>query len=137
MHLCVRRLPSQAAPHGAREDPARTRARAKSFTRLSPALRANQPTAYSRGGSRRPMVSARTRKAHRRDLEETMYEHLMETYRKTSESWMQMQQDMWKSVMQQFPGTPGANGAGAGGAGFGTEASRGAQKRWLELAIEM
>lgn len=60
-----------------------------------------------------------------------MYEQLFDTYRKTSESWLQMQQDMFKSVVQQGLSTPPGGTAGA------TDWNRTFQKRWLELAVEI
>lgn len=60
-----------------------------------------------------------------------MYENLFDTYRKTSESWMQMQQDMWKSVLSQWPPH------GPGPAGVGGEWNRNVQRRWIELAVEI
>ncbi len=60
-----------------------------------------------------------------------MYEQLFETFRKSSESWLQMQQDMFKNSMQQFVATP-PNGGGAA-----TDWNRTFQKRLLELAVEI
>jgi hypothetical protein len=60
-----------------------------------------------------------------------MYDQIFETYRKTSESWMQMHQDMFRNVMQQFmAATPNATGAA-------TDWNRTFQKRFLELAGEI
>jgi hypothetical protein len=60
-----------------------------------------------------------------------MYDQLFETYRKTSEAWLQMQQDMYRTVMQQWVATP------PNAAGVATDWSRTFQKRWLELAVEI
>jgi hypothetical protein len=60
-----------------------------------------------------------------------MYEQLFEAYRKTSESWLQMQQDMFKNGMTQWlAAQPSAAGAA-------TEWNRTFHKRWLELAVEI
>jgi hypothetical protein len=60
-----------------------------------------------------------------------MYDQLFETYRKTSESWLQMQQDMFKNVVQQWlSATPNA-------AGVASDWNRTFQKRWIELAVEI
>jgi hypothetical protein len=60
-----------------------------------------------------------------------MYDQLFEAYRKTSESWMQMQQDMFKNVVQQWMSTPPS------AAGAATDWNRTVQKRWIELALEI
>lgn len=60
-----------------------------------------------------------------------MYDQLFETYRKTSESWLQMQQDMFRNMMQQWlSASPNATGAA-------TDWNRTFQKRFLDLAIEI
>ena len=60
-----------------------------------------------------------------------MYDQLFEAYRKTSESWLQMQQDMFRTMMQQsLSTTPNA-------AGVATDWSRTFQKRWIDLALEI
>jgi hypothetical protein len=60
-----------------------------------------------------------------------MYDQLFETYRKTSESWLQMQQDLFRNMMQQWlAASPTATGAA-------TDMGRGFQKRFLDLAIEI
>jgi len=60
-----------------------------------------------------------------------MYDQLFETYRKTSESWLQMQQDMFRNVMQQWmSASPTATGAA-------TDWNRNFQKRFLDLAVEI
>jgi hypothetical protein len=60
-----------------------------------------------------------------------MYDQLFETYRKTSESWLQMQQDMFKNVVQQWL-SASPNAAGVAG-----DWSKTFQKRWIELAVEI
>jgi hypothetical protein len=60
-----------------------------------------------------------------------MYEQIFETYRKSSESWLQMQQDMFRNVAQQWLTTPPST------AGMATDFHRNVQKRWMELAIEI
>lgn len=60
-----------------------------------------------------------------------MYDQMFETYRKTSESWLQMQQDMFKNVVQQWlASSPNA-------AGVATDWSRTFQKRCTDLAVEI
>jgi ketosteroid isomerase-like protein len=59
-----------------------------------------------------------------------MIEQLMDNYRKASASWLQMQQDAFKQMAQQWLTTPQAP------AGTSAEWGRDFQKRWLELAIE-
>jgi hypothetical protein len=60
-----------------------------------------------------------------------MYDQVFETYRKTSESWLQMQQDMWRTMVQQWlTAPPTATTATA-------DFSRTFQKRWIELALEI
>ena len=54
---------------------------------------------------------------------------LFETYRKSSESWLQMQQDMFRNVAQQWMATPPSTAGMATRLGTATF-----QKRWLELA---
>jgi len=60
-----------------------------------------------------------------------MFEQLFDSYRKTSESWLQMQQDVFKQLTQQWSSTPPPV------AGTSTEWNRNFQKRWGDLAIEM
>jgi hypothetical protein len=60
-----------------------------------------------------------------------MYDQLFDTYRKSSESWLQMQQDMFKAAAQQWMTAP-PSVAGAAG-----DWNRTFQKRWLDLALEM
>jgi hypothetical protein len=60
-----------------------------------------------------------------------MYDQLFETYRKSSESWLQMQQDTFKNMVQQWTATP------QNAAGNATDWNRAFQKRWLELAVEI
>jgi hypothetical protein len=60
-----------------------------------------------------------------------MFDQMFETYRKTSESWLQMQQDMFRNVMQQWmAASPAATGAA-------TDWNRNFQKRFLDLAVEI
>jgi hypothetical protein len=60
-----------------------------------------------------------------------MYEQMFEAFRKASESWMQAQQDLYKTGTQQWmPSLPNA----AGGA---TDWNRTLQKRCVELTIEI
>ena len=59
-----------------------------------------------------------------------MIDQLMDSYRKASASWLQMQQDAFRQLAQQWLTTP------QGPAGMSAEWSRSFQKRWLELAIE-
>ena len=60
-----------------------------------------------------------------------MYDQLFEAYRKTSESWLQMQQDMFRNVVQQWAATPPNT------ANMATDWNRTFQKRWIELAVEI
>lgn len=60
-----------------------------------------------------------------------MYDQMFETYRKTSESWLQMQQDLFRTVVQQWTSAP------AGTSGAATDWNRTFQKRWIELASEI
>jgi hypothetical protein len=55
-----------------------------------------------------------------------VFDLLFESFRKASESSMQVPMDILKNVTQQLPGASGA----------GMEWSKGVQKRWAELAIE-
>jgi hypothetical protein len=59
-----------------------------------------------------------------------MFDQLIDGFRKASESSLQMQQEMFKNWTRMFAGP--ANEATAQ-----TDWGRGAQRRWLELAIEM
>ena len=60
-----------------------------------------------------------------------MSDQLFDTYRKASESWMQMQQDLFRNVGQPSFFTPPQGMAG------GPDWARNAQKRWSDLAAEM
>src|SRR5262245_27629914 len=60
----------------------------------------------------------------------TMFEMLFETFRKASESSLEMQQEMFKQWTQQWVAVP--SGAGAPS----TEWGRNLQKRWAELTLE-
>jgi hypothetical protein len=63
--------------------------------------------------------------------EEAMFEQLFGRYRKTSEACMQMQQDMFRSLMQQWmAASPNAAGAAA-------DWNRHLQKRLFDLAVEL
>ena len=59
-----------------------------------------------------------------------MIDQLMENYRKASASWLQLQQDAFRQLAQQWLTTPQSP------AGASTEWARNFQKRWLEVAIE-
>jgi hypothetical protein len=59
-----------------------------------------------------------------------MIEQLMDNYRKASASWLQMQQDAFRQLAQQWLTTPQSP------PDVSTEWSRSFQKRWMELAIE-
>jgi len=59
-----------------------------------------------------------------------MFDQLIDGVRKASESSLQMQQEMFKQWTRLFAG-PGHDAGGAADWG------RGAQKRWVELGIEM
>jgi hypothetical protein len=63
-----------------------------------------------------------------------MLDQIFENYRKASESWMQMQQDMMKQMAQRW--NPTAGGASGAAAGEPTEWNRAFQKRSLEMAVE-
>jgi hypothetical protein len=60
-----------------------------------------------------------------------MFEQLVEGVRKASESSLQLQQELLRSWTRQWSAAPG------GAAVPGAEWSRGAQKRWVELVVEM
>src|SRR5688572_4590464 len=60
-----------------------------------------------------------------------MFEQLMDSFRKTSESSMQMQQEMLTHWAQQWLAAP------PNAAGVSAEWGRNLQKRWSELALEM
>src|SRR5437868_13749171 len=51
-------------------------------------------------------------KFHRSGPEGSMYDQLFETYRKSSESWLQMQQDTFKNMVQQWTAAPQNAAAG-------------------------
>jgi hypothetical protein len=59
-----------------------------------------------------------------------MIDQLLDSYRKASASWLQMQQDAFRQLTQQWLTTP------QGPANMSAEWTRNFQKRWLELAIE-
>lgn len=59
-----------------------------------------------------------------------MFEQLFETFRKASESTLQMQQDMFRYWSQQWTAAP------PNMAGMSADWGRNLQKRWLELAVE-
>ena len=60
-----------------------------------------------------------------------MFQHLFDTYRKTSESWLQMHQDALRNVTQQWLATaPNATGAAS-------EWQRTVQRRLLELTVDI
>jgi len=60
-----------------------------------------------------------------------MLDQMFEGYRKTSESWLQMQQDMMRQLWQQTLSMPQAPTAPGG------DWSQGRQKRWLEMIIQL
>jgi hypothetical protein len=60
-----------------------------------------------------------------------MFDQVFETYRKSSESWLQIQQDMFRNVMQQWMATSPAT------TGAATDWNRNFQKRFLDLAVEI
>ena len=60
----------------------------------------------------------------------TMYDQMFDAYRRASESWMQVQQDMFKTGGQ--PWMSSANAAGGG-----PDWNRTLQKRCLELTVEL
>src|SRR6185369_11724159 len=57
---------------------------------------------------------------------QAMLDQLMETFRKASESSVQMQQDLFRHWAQQWASTPGA-------AAPSNEAAKNLQRRWIEL----
>ena len=59
-----------------------------------------------------------------------MFDQLIDGFRKASESSLQMQQEMFKNWTRMFNGPASEANAQA-------DWGRGAQRRWLELAIEM
>ena len=60
-----------------------------------------------------------------------MFTHLFETYRKTSESWLQMQQDTIRTAVQQMTAlTPDVTGAA-------TEWNKTYRERVVDVAIEI
>jgi len=61
-----------------------------------------------------------------------MLDQIFDNFRKASESTMQMQQDMFKQWVSQWPATP----PGAAGNAW-VEQVQAFQKRWLENATEM
>jgi len=60
-----------------------------------------------------------------------MLDQMFEGYRKTSESWLQMQQDMMRQLWQQGLTMPQAANVPGG------DWSQGRQKRWLEMIIDL
>jgi hypothetical protein len=60
-----------------------------------------------------------------------MFDQMFEGYRKTSESWLQMQQDMMRQLWQQGLTMPQAANVPGG------DWSQGRQKRWLEMIIDL
>lgn len=60
-----------------------------------------------------------------------MYDQVFDSYRKASESWLQMQQELLKKVVQQPLSAPTADG------GPTADWARNVQKRGTELAIEV
>jgi hypothetical protein len=60
-----------------------------------------------------------------------MFDQLFESYRKASESWLQMQQDTLRQLTQQWMATP------QNAAGVSTEWTRTFQKRWVDLTLEI
>lgn len=63
-----------------------------------------------------------------------MYDQMFDSYRKASESWLQMQQELLKNVAQQPLSAFSAPTAGGGPAADWT---RNVQKRGTELAVEI
>jgi hypothetical protein len=59
-----------------------------------------------------------------------MIEQLLDSYRKASASWLQMQQDAFRQLAQQWLTTPQSP------ANVSSEWTRSFQKRWHEVAIE-
>jgi hypothetical protein len=60
-----------------------------------------------------------------------MYDQFFEAYRRASESWLQIHQDVFKTGMSQMlSSTPGAAGAAS-------DLNRDLQQRWLELVVEI
>jgi hypothetical protein len=60
-----------------------------------------------------------------------MYDQMFDSYRKASESWLQMQQDLLKNVVRQPLGGSAADGGPA------ADWARNVQKRGTELAVEI
>jgi hypothetical protein len=60
-----------------------------------------------------------------------MLDQVLDNFRKASESTVQMQQDMYKKWMSQWPTTPPASG------GAWSEQMQTFQKRWLEQVTEL
>ena len=60
-----------------------------------------------------------------------MLDQVLDNFRKASESSIQMQQDMYKKWMSQWPTTPPASG------GALAEQMQTFQKRWLEQVTEL
>jgi hypothetical protein len=59
-----------------------------------------------------------------------MYDQMFEAYRKASESWLQVHQDVIKNGAQQWMSSPNA-------AGVATDLQRTLHKRGLELTVEI
>jgi hypothetical protein len=64
-------------------------------------------------------------------MEETMFDQLFDSFRKASESSLQMQQDVFRQWTQQWLAAPSS------AAGASTEWSRDLQKRWVDLTLEL
>jgi hypothetical protein len=62
-----------------------------------------------------------------------MYDQLFDAYRRASESWMQVQQDMLKTGAPPWMSAPNT----AGGGDCGGDWNRTLQKRCLELTVEL
>jgi hypothetical protein len=60
-----------------------------------------------------------------------MYDQMFDSYRKASESWLQMQQELLKNVVHPPLSAPGAGGGAA------ADWTRNVQKRGTELAVEI
>lgn len=60
-----------------------------------------------------------------------MFDQIFESFRKASESSLQMQQDVFKQWTQQWQAAP------TSATGASTEWARDLQKRWVDLTLEM
>jgi hypothetical protein len=65
-------------------------------------------------------------------METTMFEQVLDSFRRASESSLQTQQEMFKQWTQQWLSAPLAMPVVASGDG-----AKNAQKRWLELTLEV